>query len=513
MAMVTALVMVFDTNNYEEGDTVTVKAVGNLVRTGYSFTGWNTTDDGSGTNYLPGNTFQMGSANIILYAKWTNDPTYTVSYNGNASTGGTAPVDANNYQQSDTVTVKAVGNLVRTTYSFTGWNTAQDGSGTSYSPADTFQIAAANVVLYAQWTSNPTYTVTYNGNSNTGGAAPVDANNYQQSDTVTVKAVGNLVRTAYSFTGWNTAQDGSGTSYSPADTFQIAAANVVLYAQWTSNPTYTVTYNGNSNSGGTAPVDANNYQQSETVTVQAVGSLVRTGYTFANWNTAQNGSGTSYSPAATFVMGSANVTLYAQWQAVVPQTETFKINFGALNSTFGGTVAGWNNNSMDTVPSNPLERSVLDINGVDSGIKISVPASSASTSKKLPATTATSVNADFPTAVMTNAIKGYSAFVTTGVKNVMDITGLVVGHNYTFKILSAVNTAATTYTISNAGTTNISVVGSTTVSGSVNSFDNDGTTIMQATVQPTAEGKIFIQYSTTNNWNHCFINAMIITKD
>ena len=40
-----------------------------------------------------------------------------------------------------------------------------------------------------------------------------------------------------------------------------------------------------------------------TVTVLGnTGSLVKTGYTFAGWNTAANGSGTAYAPAATFTM-------------------------------------------------------------------------------------------------------------------------------------------------------------------------------------------------------------------
>ena len=44
---------------------------GNLVETGYNFTGWNLASDGSGTTYAPAQTFAMGSANVTLYAKWT----------------------------------------------------------------------------------------------------------------------------------------------------------------------------------------------------------------------------------------------------------------------------------------------------------------------------------------------------------------------------------------------------------------------------------------------------------
>jgi len=49
------------------------------------------------------------------------------------------------------------------------------------------------------------------------------------------------------------------------------------------------------------------------VTVLGIGSLVRTDYTFAGWNEADNGSGTAHAAATTFAMPTAIVTLYAQW--------------------------------------------------------------------------------------------------------------------------------------------------------------------------------------------------------
>jgi len=122
------------------------------------------------------------------------------------------------------------------------------------------------------------------------------------------------VKTGYAFAGWNTAANGSGASYTEGQTFAMGSSNVTLYAQWTALPTYTVTYNGNGNTGGSVPTDSNAYYQGDTVTVLGnTGNLTKTGYTFAGWNTAANGSGTSYAGGATFAMGTVNVTLYAQW--------------------------------------------------------------------------------------------------------------------------------------------------------------------------------------------------------
>jgi hypothetical protein len=66
----TAGTVPLDSNTYPLGQPVTVLGnTGSLVNTG-SFIGWNTSADGSGTNYTSGGQITMGSANITLYARW-----------------------------------------------------------------------------------------------------------------------------------------------------------------------------------------------------------------------------------------------------------------------------------------------------------------------------------------------------------------------------------------------------------------------------------------------------------
>ncbi|NLG18230.1 MAG: InlB B-repeat-containing protein [Fibrobacter sp.] len=170
--------------------------------------------------------------------------TYSVTYNGNGSTDGTTPNDANKYPQGATVTVLGnTGSLVKTGSTFAGWNTAVNGSGTSYAGSETFVMGTANVTLYAQWTVNPTYTVTYKGNGNTGGSVPADTNSYEKGATVSVSGnTGSLVKTGSTFAGWNTAANGSGTSYAGSETFVMGTANVTLYAQWKNTYTLSIVY-------------------------------------------------------------------------------------------------------------------------------------------------------------------------------------------------------------------------------------------------------------------------------
>jgi uncharacterized repeat protein (TIGR02543 family) len=164
-----------------------------------------------------------------------------------------------------------------------------------------------------------TYTVTYNGNGNTGGSVPTDSNNYTLGQSVTVLGnTGSLVKTGFTFAGWNTLAAGSGTTYTAGQTFSMGTANVTLYAIWTSTggggSGYTVTYDANGATGGTVPVDSGSYSTGQTVTVLGnTGSLTNTGYTFAGWQTKADGSGKAYTPGKTFAMGGASVTMYALW--------------------------------------------------------------------------------------------------------------------------------------------------------------------------------------------------------
>ncbi|MEI6622905.1 MAG: InlB B-repeat-containing protein, partial [Actinomycetes bacterium] len=116
-----------------------------------------------------------------------------------------------------------------------------------------------------------------------------------------------------------TAANGSGTAYGPGATFSMPPNAVTLYAQWSASA-YAVTYDPNTATGGTAPVDPGSpHATDSSVSVLGnTGALVKTGYTFTNWNTAANGSGTAYGPGATFSMQPNAVTLYAQWTALPP---------------------------------------------------------------------------------------------------------------------------------------------------------------------------------------------------
>lgn len=164
-----------------------------------------------------------------------NNPTYTVTYNGNDAADGTVPTDSETYATGATVTVKGnTGDLAKTGFTFAGWNTRADGNGTTYAAGVTFQMESENVMLYAKWTASEseTYIVKYNGNGATGGTVPESAE-YATGATVTVLPnSGNLTKAGFAFVGWNTRADGRGTDYSAGSTLIVGTSNIMLYAKW-----------------------------------------------------------------------------------------------------------------------------------------------------------------------------------------------------------------------------------------------------------------------------------------
>lgn len=79
-------------------------------------------------------------------------------------------------------------------------------------------------------------------------------------------------------------------------------------------PFYIVTYNNNRSTSGEVPIDNGTYIQGSTITVlDNTGTLTKTGYTFAGWNTEADGSGKDYASGESFAMGTEHVTLYSKW--------------------------------------------------------------------------------------------------------------------------------------------------------------------------------------------------------
>lgn len=263
------------------GQSATIPNVG-FSRTGYTFTGWNTSPDGTGTAYRPNATIQFAAQNITLYAQW-KVRSYSVNFDSN---GGSAVAS-----QSVKYGSKASRptDPTRAGHTFQGWYTARSG-GSKY---DFGTAVTGDVTLYAHWSVN-SYTLTFDGN----GGKPSEA-----SRTVAYGGqYGSLptaTRTGYAFQGWYTARDG-GTKVSPSTT--MGAADTTLYARWSVN-SYTVSFD--SDGGSNVPAQKVRYGSK----ASRPADPTRAGHTFQGWYTSRDG-GSKYD-FGTAVTG--DVTLHAHW--------------------------------------------------------------------------------------------------------------------------------------------------------------------------------------------------------
>jgi uncharacterized repeat protein (TIGR02543 family) len=140
-------------------------------------------------------------------------------------------------------------------------------------------------------------------------------------------------RTGYTFTGFYDATTGGTQYYTGTMTSARSwdkSANTTLYARWTAN-SYTITFDKQSGTGGSASVTATYGSAMPAATAPA-----RTGYTFTGYWDATSGGNQYYSNTMTSVRNwdkAVNATLYARWSA-----NSYTITFD-LQSGSGGSVS------------------------------------------------------------------------------------------------------------------------------------------------------------------------------
>ena len=316
---------------------------GDPTREGYGFRGWGLQVIGGVPISFPYTISE--TADFTLYALWTAD-VYTISFDGNGGgVGGTSTTI--NYTYGDPAL--ELPSASRSEFTFNGWYTSATGgsrvggAGSSFTPAQ-------NRTLYAQWTAI-TYTVTYSAPDKDGGAVPVDSlSPYSNGSQIQLLGnTGGLTRSGYSFVGWRTSADAS--TRIPNSQFRITA-NVTFIAVWLQGST--LSFNAN---GGTGSM---NTITGASVTIPE-NSFIYDGYSFAGWNTAADGSGTS-APVGATVPLPINVTLYAQWNLIPTNIISFaSISSKSFGDTFSASVSTTSGLAVTIVSTN---NSICTVSGM-----------------------------------------------------------------------------------------------------------------------------------------------------
>ncbi len=236
---------------------------------------------------------------------------YQVVYSGNDHTAGNVPDDPLTYLPGDqAVVMNHDGSLQRRGHTFIGWNTRADGTGKDYVPGELIIMESQDITLHAVWDVNQ-YQVQWDGNTADFGDEPQTAElEYQVR--IIMPGPGDLVKEGFSFIGWNTRADGTGEGFLPGETFAVPDAEVTLYAQW-EPATYQLAYDGNTHTAG-APPGRVSAEHLTALEIAGHDNLDKRGHTFAGWNTRRDGTGDWYQSGSSFVMGTSDAVLYAQWE-------------------------------------------------------------------------------------------------------------------------------------------------------------------------------------------------------
>ena len=162
-----------------------------------------------------------------------------ITFNPNGGSG----TMASETEPYDTTAALTLNTFTYAGYTFSDWNSEANGSGTSFTNGQLVKFNGS-ATFYAQWTvSAPTTaTITFNANGGTGAMTP-ETETLNVSATLTTNA---FTRNGYTFSGWNTNLNGSGSSFTDGELVRFTAS-ATFYAQWTAAP-ITVPFTGSTSS-------------------------------------------------------------------------------------------------------------------------------------------------------------------------------------------------------------------------------------------------------------------------
>ena len=221
---------------------------------------WEIVGFSAGRAYNPSLAIDNTNTPYVAYRDWANSLKATVmKFNGSAweivglagfSTGGvyepSLAIDSNNTPYVAYSDSSKSGAVTVMKFNGSAWETVGSagfyarGVNAAYYISLAFDSHDMPYVAYEDWIHSGKatvmrysvlYTVTFNAN---GGSGSMSAQTASLPTALTSNA---FTRPGYSFSGWNTVVDGSGTAYANGANYDFTA-DLTLYAQWTLSPTF-----------------------------------------------------------------------------------------------------------------------------------------------------------------------------------------------------------------------------------------------------------------------------------
>lgn len=271
-------------------------------RTGYKFVEWLSGD----ALKKEGDVFVMPARDCYFYPRW--EPIeYTVQYFSNDDGAESEPAFTSlTFCAGDTIT-HPTQVPTKAGYTFDSWKCT--GYNLTVGDGGNYVMPAQDIAFFAQWIPN-SYTVTVYDDEST------------QIDTLTVKCGDVIPYPTKTKEGGYTMYWYTTTSGSTEAPKTMPASDITVYGRW-DRTRYYLTIVTIPDAPGTVTA----LHDGDPITLPSV-LPSRTGYTFVKWTEEANCKGAEF---ATTAMGSADVDVYACWEAVT-YTVTTHSNYGAGES-------------------------------------------------------------------------------------------------------------------------------------------------------------------------------------
>lgn len=161
----------------------------------------------------------------------------TLTYDANGGTGSCSETKTFNAGEEYTFTVKPRFDtgITREKHAFLYWTVDKDGERDRYNGNNQITVTG-DTTLYAQWQYVPQkINILYSPNYSS--VEPVVSESATEGESYPMLG-SNTFRPPYNkhFVNWNTASDGSGTTYEVGQVITAPGDNLILYAQWADNP-------------------------------------------------------------------------------------------------------------------------------------------------------------------------------------------------------------------------------------------------------------------------------------
>ena len=298
---------------YEYGASVTINAA---LSKGYKWSKWTGTHNTSTEKY----TFKMPADNVTDKANAT-PIAYMVKYDGNNATEGSMASSRHTYNVEQSLTANE---YTKAGYTFEGWNTKADGTGTSYTDQQKVKNLSskdgATIILYAQWTPDDGTIYTVHHYLKDLGSATYTLHETEEKNGTTDATI-ILADERKDYTGF-TYEKGQVDGADVTETTILPDGSRVIDLYYNRN-TYNLTLD--KGEGIDSVSGAGNYEYGTTVTIDAI---VSEDYTWNSWTGTNNTEQKNY----TFTMPAEDVqeTANATRNKPIDYSISYDLNGGTL---------------------------------------------------------------------------------------------------------------------------------------------------------------------------------------